>query len=282
MAAEIAFSSWDEFKVNWLTKVAEVQEREFKKKAHPSTPFNMSKLLLFRGQRLASYTLRSSFDRVMAAHGLGRNHFIESRFNDFMNRFIDARADAGLGNGEGRYIGAGTVPDRSMLNMAAIAQHNGLPTRLLDWSRSPYVAAFFAFVSDEPPVGEAAIWCMDFGRITSEKCVRASDVTIWQSQINGNLRQAAQHGAFSLNLTNEMDLENVFLPASAFMHRDPQTEILFKLVIPRSERSRVLEDLNLMRINYLSLFPDEDGVIKYLNWQLNEKEFSDPNKKWNN
>jgi hypothetical protein len=243
----------------------------------------MSKLLLFRGQAMAQYPLRSAFDRIMESHGLGRNHYIENRFSDFIDQFINARVDAGVDDGAGNFFGAlsaGIAPNRSMLDMAAIAQHNGLPTRLLDWSRSPYVAAFFAFVNDQPPTGDAAIWCMDAGRINDEACVKKTDVTIWNSHVNGNPRQLAQQGAFSLNITSEVDLETVLdLSSSRFMHRDPQTEILFRLSIPRTERSKVLDDLNLMRIDHLSLFPDEDGVIRHMKWRLSEKEFSDPDYK---
>jgi hypothetical protein len=278
MAAVIQFSDWDEFKVDWLRKITDVQEKEFRVKAHPTSKFVISKSFLFRGQKLASYTLRSSFDRIMASHGLGRNEFVENRFMKFMQQFRLARIAAGL-NAESQHSeddGMGDLSPQQILSLAAIAQHHGLPTRLLDWSRSPYVAAFFAFVEEDIADGNVAIWCMDRGRIESETCVRESDVKIWQSYVNGNARQVAQHGAFSLNLTKEVDLENVFLPTSAFMHRDPKTEVLFKLMIPRLERSKVLADLDLMRINYLSLFPDYDGVIRHMKWRLYEKEFSDP------
>ncbi|WP_049922434.1 FRG domain-containing protein [Halopiger djelfimassiliensis] len=50
---------------------------------------------------------------------------------------------------------------RSVWHLLSIAQHYGLPTRLLDWSFSPLVAAYFAVQSGDTD-HDGAIWAVDY------------------------------------------------------------------------------------------------------------------------
>lgn len=102
---------------------------------------------IFRGQASANWSLMSTLERATPAR-------YPRQFAEFnLAREFQRRART--------YLQAHEVPNKPG-EWLALMQHYGAPTRLLDFTRSPFVAAYFAF-EDAPPdhCDRCAIWALE-------------------------------------------------------------------------------------------------------------------------
>jgi len=153
-------------------------------------------------------------------------------------------------------------------DLLAVAQHHGLPTRLLDWTYSSLVALWFA-VSESPKKDDngkmenGVVWILnaeveDF-RTDTEKYGPLSDriTKIYRPKVVSR-RISAQAGAFTVHKINDSGR------IIKFENHKRYGKNLIKVIIPFSQFSSLRKSLNILGINNSTVFPDLDGFCKHL------------------
>src|SRR5690554_1537937 len=216
---------------------------------------------VYRGQSEASWPLMPSLQRLLIGKTLAGSPDKDLNvINRHLKRF--------------KYATRGRLSiDRKALTEDewwALGQHHGLATPLLDWSESPYVAAFFAF-SDPESATHTSEFVVVYGlgrssvkRFNAGIDDRLQRLNFIEPERDDNPRLVSQRGLFTklLSIQSVEDWVQQYAPASQ------KRGTLLKILIPRSEATKALLSLNRMNINHSSLFPDLYGACNHSNMSL--------------
>ena len=222
---------------------------------------------VYRGEGDASWALLTSLDKLGGARPPHSKADLEEHI---LRNFIRYSRP---------YLGQAPVDEWEVL---VTAQHHGLPTRLLDWTYSPLVAAHFATLDDERS-SDRVVWRLDWQSVhrffgLAELALLIQDLenisredrplTPWRlfswpanakqfacmlEPPSLNPRIVAQSATFTLCSDKRQSFDR-------FLVQHGLGSALTKFIIPASETARFRDQLDLVDVDERRLFPDLDGV----------------------
>ena len=221
----------------------------------------------FRGLSDASYQLKNSFLRNCGNHPELEYHILRN-FRKYART-----SEPQLTN--------------TQLRSLVLAQHHGLPTRLLDWTYSPFIAMHFATANTEKFDIDGVIWKVDFVKVNAlipeplsvllsrEKC-NAFTVEMLES-VFPSLQQFDEKIGFgnalffeppSLDerIVNQFALFSIMTDATAILEDwlFNHPELYRRIIIPAKLKWEIRDKLDQANITERVLFPGLDGLASWL------------------
>lgn len=172
-------------------------------------------------------------------------------------------------------------------NWLSLAKHHGLPTRLLDWTYSPYVAMHFATLDIDHHDEDAVIWCVDYRKMNDllpqplRDVLGKEDVNIFTTELLNRVATTLddfdalgtddfvvffEPPSLDERIVNQFALFS--LPSSATVHLgdllERRDDVYRRVIIPAALKWEVRDKLDQANITERVLFPGLDGLSQWL------------------
>jgi len=228
------------------------------------------KKYIYRGHADSSWELVTTLQRKLSEYGINRRYWKE-REQSIISTF-QKRAHPFL-----RHLPNEENENRRHLEWLSIMQHFGAPTRLLDWTYSPFVAAFFALESMSSP---SCVFQLEYKKLIEANIKHDGDdyfnkgfdekhkfvmLFPYEPRLQ-NERLISQQGLFLYQ--NDLD-ENV----EELIHDyEIEEKILNKYIFnfSKTKQKNAIKALKMMNVDNSKLFPDIEGLSKSLSLELIE------------
>ena len=172
-------------------------------------------------------------------------------------------------------------------SLLPVAQHHGLPTRLLDWTYSPMVAAHFATENTNYYDRDGVIWCLDV------KAFKKYMPSVLQSKLEDTDSSIFTIGMLEKLIPNFDAMKSlsddpyaIFFEPSSMIDRIVNQYALFsvvsdssvllseqiennqiecrKIIIPKDVKLEIRDKLDYINISERMIYPGLDGVCRWI------------------
>ena len=184
-----------------------------------------------------------------------------------------------------KYAAIDEVPVDSIWNWLALGQHHGLPTRMLDWTFSPYVALHFVTADLTQFDRDGVVWCVDYTQVhellperlkamleregadvfTTELLADEIDNAAAMEEL-GEFALFVEPPSFDARIVNQYALFSLLSRADASLEEwlDSRPGLWRRIVVPAGLKWEVRDKLDLANVTERVLFPGLDGLSRWL------------------
>lgn len=235
---------------------------------------------VWRGQENSLWHLESTFDRHIRDHYRPDQDVAEIATKHLERFKYSIRGR--ISNGPNLFHLENNNDNISEDEWWALGQHHGLVTPLLDWTKSPFVALFFAFLADNIEGDYRAVYALNKPEL--ENLPGGGGLRFINPFIGDNPRLINQSGLFTRTpyrtTVDDWLMTNIIEPTpdqDTIEDEDylPPTPLMIKILIPNVGRDDCLTALNRMNINQKSIFPDIGGASDFCNSCLRIRSYDD-------
>jgi len=227
--------------------------------------------IVFRGQSDAKWKLKTTLERyVEPIGGLDKLHVLAyynmiAKLKPRIESLTTRRWELLEGNefmDKLRYPNTWTSQFLGLEYMIYL-RHYGYPSPLLDWSQSPYVAAYFGFRDVTSYAESIAIYANTTisDNNTSETVIGAQmEMLGWD--IKTDRRHFLQQSLYSICTIQRESSRYYCNHEEVLYSAKPNHYKLWKFILPSAERKRALKILDTYNINSYSLFQSEESILE--------------------